>query len=238
MFAGSVTYALRHFGAAEVARLLGDGDVLVCHANGLSDEEVRVLGAHGCGIATVAYTHENLWYGTAPIPALTRAGCAVAIATDGAAPYTSLDLWRELPRATWNQWIATGAQGVMPPETVLRMVTIDAARALRMSDRIGSLAPGKDADLIVVDLDAPHLGPLADLAQSLAFYASAADVRDVVAKGELLLRHRVPVRVDPTAILARARDEAARALERTDLSRYGRGGPTRWRGAPDWPPPK
>ncbi len=238
MFAGSVAYALRHFGAAEVARLLCGGDVLVCHANGLSDEEVRILGAHGCGIATVAYTHENLWYGIASIPALMKAGCAVAIATDGAAPYTSLDLWRELARTAWNQWMATGAQKVMPPETLLRMVTIDAARALRMSDRIGSLAPGKDADLIVVDLDAPHLGPAADLAQSLVFYATAADVRDVVAKGEVLLRRRVPIRVDAAAILARAREEAARALERNDLSIYGRDPAVRWGGAPEWPPPQ
>jgi len=235
MFAGSVAYALHHFGAAEVARLLGDGDVLVCHANGLAEDEVRVLGAQRCGIATVAQTHENLWYGVAPIPALVRAGCAVAIATDGAAPYTSLDLWREPPRAAWNQWLATGSQGVMPPETLLRMVTIDAARALRMADRIGSLAPGKDADLIVVDLDAPHLGPIADLAQSLAFYAGAADVRDVVAKGKILLRERVPLLVDAGAIMARARDEAARALARSDLAPYRRGGTARWRGAPDWP---
>jgi cytosine/adenosine deaminase-related metal-dependent hydrolase len=234
MFAGSVDYALRHFGAAEVARLLGHGDVLVAHANGLPPAECEVLGAARCGIATVAFTHENLWYGVAPIPDLVQAGCAVAITTDGAAPYASLDLWREPTRAAWNQWTARGSQMLMPPETLLRMVTIDAARALRLDHRIGSLVPGKDADIVVLDLAAAHLGPVADLAQSLAFYATASDVRDVVAKGDWLLRDRVPLRVDPAGILARARAEAAQALDRTDLAPYRRGS-ARWSGSVDWP---
>ena len=236
MFAGSVDYAVRHFGKAEVERLLGRGDVTVAHANGLSDCECAVLGAAGCGIATVAFTHENLWYGVAPIPELVRAGCAVAITTDGAAPYTSLDLWREPSRAAWNQWTASGTQAVMPPETLLRMITIDAARALRLDHRIGSLAPGKDADIVVVDLSAAHFGPVADLAQSLAFYATASDVRDVVARGEWLLSARVPQRVDRNAIMAAARREAAEALGRTDLGPFRRG-PGRWSGAADWPAP-
>jgi len=236
MFRGSVDYALHHFGRAETGRLLGDGDVLVCHANGMGGAEAETLGAHRCGVATVAYTHENLWYGMAPIPELIRAGCRVAAATDGAAPYTSLDLWREPARTAWNQWLSEGAQTVMPPETLLRMITIDAAKALGLGGRKGSLEAGKDADVIVVDLSAPHLGPVADLAQSLAFYATAADVRDVCALGRLLMRDRRALRVDEGAIVGRAREEAARALATADLAPYRRG-PDPWRGSAAWPTP-
>jgi cytosine/adenosine deaminase-related metal-dependent hydrolase len=235
VFGGSVAFAQRHFGAAEVARLLS-GPVVAAHANGLAPEEIDVLGAHGCGIATVAFTHENLWYGMAPIPALVRAGCKVAITTDGAAPYASLDPWRELSRAAWNQWIAADTQSVMPPETLLRMVTIDAARALALDHRIGSLAPGKDADLIVMDLGAPHLGAVHDLPSSLAIYATASDVRDVIAKGSLLLRRRRPLRVDAPSILAAARDHGRRAVARVDLRPYARGA-TPWCGGAEWPKP-
>ncbi len=220
MFAGSVTYALRHFGATEVARLLGRGDVLVAHANGLSSSEIEVLGQARCGVATVAFTHENIWYGIAAIPELASAGCAVSIATDGAAPYTSLDLWKELSRAAWNQWTAKGEQDVMSPESLLRMVTLEAARALGLEDRIGSLEPGKDADIIVVNIRSPHLGPVADLARSLAFYATASDVRDVIAKGEWLLRDRRPHRVDREEILDRACIEASRALEGVNVRQF------------------
>ncbi len=234
MFRGSVDFALAHFGRAETARILGDGSVLAAHCNGLSAEEAQVLGAHRCGVAAVAFTHENLWYGVAPLPALIRAGCAVAATTDGAAPYTSLDLWREPARTAWNQWTAAGSQSVMPPETLLRMVTIDAARALGMADRVGSLTPGKDADLVVVDLAAAHFGPVADLAQSLVFYAAAGDVRDVVAKGVALMRDRRPTRADPGAIVAQAREQAAAALAGVDLRPYARGDDA-WKGGPDWP---
>jgi 5-methylthioadenosine/S-adenosylhomocysteine deaminase len=235
VFRGSIEFALRHFGTRDVERLLS-GPVIAAHANGLADEEIRVLGAHGCGIAAVAFTHENLWYGMAPIPALLRAGCKVAITTDGAAPYASLDPWRELSRTAWNQWLAADSQSVLPPETLLRMVTIDAARALGRGDRIGSLAPGKDADVIVVDLDAPHFGAVHDLPTSLALYATAADTRDVVAKGALVLRGRKPSRVDAPAIKATARDLAARAAARIDLSAYRRGAAP-WRAGADWPKP-
>lgn len=235
VFAGSVAFAMRHFGPGEVARLLR-GPVIAAHANGLAPDEIAILGEHGCGIATVAFTHENLWYGMAPIPALIRAGCKVAITTDGAAPYASLDPWRELSRTAWNQWTAAGTQSVMPPETLLRMITIDAARALALDHRVGSLAPGKDADLIVLDLDAPHFGAVHDLPTSLALYATASDIRDVIAKGRPLLRGRRPLRVDAPAILASARHHARRAVERIDLAPYGRGA-TPWSGAPEWQRP-
>lgn len=236
MFRGSIAYAREHFGAGEVARLLGDGDVLVCHANDMAPSEIEVLGSHGCGIGTVAFTHENLWYGMAPIPAMVAAGCRVAITTDGSAPYASLDLWREPARAAWNQWMAHGTQMVMPPETLLRMITIDAARALGLGARKGSLEVGKDADLVVVDLHAPHFGPITDLAQSLVLYATAADVRDVIADGRVVMRRRKPLMVDEFMIMDRAREEAARARALTDLEPYGRGA-DRWRGAAEWPLP-
>lgn len=221
MFRGSVAFARAMFGEQETARLLGP-DVAIAHANGLDDDEVALLGARGCGIASVAYTHENLWYGVAPIPKLIAAGCPVAVTTDGAAPYTSLDLWREMARARWNQWMVTGDQRLLTPEQTLRTVTIDAARVLNLSDRVGSLEPGKDADLILVDLSGPHLGPVADLAASLVGYATSADVRTVIAKGEVLLRDRTPLRVDRDAILAAAREEAAKALAHIDLAPYRR----------------
>ena len=90
MFKGSVDFALKHFGRAAVDHLLG-ADVMIAHANGLGPDEVAVLGQNTCNVATVAYTHENLWYGYAPVVELLEAGANVTISTDGAAPYTSLD---------------------------------------------------------------------------------------------------------------------------------------------------
>lgn len=232
MFAGSVDYALRHFGESESERLLSQTHVTVAHANGMSPAEARVLGRHRCGIATVAFTHENLWYGVAPIPALREAGCPIAITTDGAAPYTSYDLWREPTRAAWNQWGASGTQAILPPETLLAMVTIEAAAAIGIEREVGSLEAGKQADVICVDLDKPHIGPVHDVAQTLVLYATAADVRDVLVAGHVLMRDRRPLRVDESAILAAARSEATAAMTRVDVSSYRRADP--WDGRTNW----
>ena len=89
---------------------------------------------------------------------LLNAGANVAIATDGTAPYASYDL-SKIPRALWEQWIRFKDLSCSPRK-VLRMVTIDAARALGMDDLVGSLEVGKRADIILVDMDQPHLTPV------------------------------------------------------------------------------
>jgi 5-methylthioadenosine/S-adenosylhomocysteine deaminase len=225
MFAGSVAFALEHFGSAEVDRLLGP-DVVVAHANGLAEREVEVLGARGCSVATVAYTHENLWYGYAPIVELLAAGANVAIATDGTAPYTSYDLLREPARAMWHQWMAHESQDVLPHAKALRMITIDAARALGLADEIGSLEVGKRADVIAIDFDRPHLTPMTSVPVLLTHYASGHDVDLVVVDGAVLVREGRVRSVDVDEVLEQAREEAARAFERFDVTAYlGRGLP-------------
>jgi 5-methylthioadenosine/S-adenosylhomocysteine deaminase len=230
MFRGSVAYALRHFGRAEVERLVGP-DVVVAHANGLGPDEVELLGARRVAIASVAHTHENLWYGVAPLVELLDAGATVTIATDGTAPYASYDLLREPARATWHQWIAQGTQRVMPPGTVLRMITIEAARALGMADEIGSLEPGKRADLVVIDLDRPHLTPLTSVPVLLTQYATGHDVATVVLDGRVVVRDGRPVDVDVPAVLAMARSEAEAAFGRQDVSAFTRWDRAFWRSA-------
>ena len=219
MFRGSVAYALEHLGPEATLRLLGP-DVVVAHGNGLAPDEIATLGQAGSSVATVAYTHENLWYGYAPMRELLRAGANVTISSDGAAPYTSLDLWRELSRAIWNQWNTSDDQRALPPGKALRMVTIDAARALGMDDEIGSLEVGKRADLITVDLNRPHLLPAGSIPRLLCLYGGGHDVDTVVVDGVVRLRSGRPLSVDLAEVMALAREEAALALERIDSGRY------------------
>jgi 5-methylthioadenosine/S-adenosylhomocysteine deaminase len=230
MFRGSVDYALRHFGRDEVERLVGP-DVVVAHANGLSTTEVELLGARRVGIASVAHTHENLWYGVAPLVELLDAGATVSIATDGTAPYASYDLLREPSRATWHQWLAHGTQRVMPPGTVLRMITAEAARALGMADEIGSIVPGKRADLVVVDLDRPHLTPTTSIPVLLTQYATGHDVAIVVVDGRVVVREGRLVDVDVDEVVALARREAAAVFGREDVGAFTRWDRAFWRGS-------
>lgn len=157
-FGGSVAFALQHFGSDLTASLLGS-DVLLAHCNGLSEDEIAVLGEHHVGVSVVPFTHENLLYGTCPVIELLEAGANVTISTDGTAPYSSYDLFKEIPRTTWAQWNRFGSQDVLPPGKALRMVTIDAARALGLDDEIGSLEPEKEPTSFWSICSAPILSP-------------------------------------------------------------------------------
>jgi len=225
----AVDYALRQWGRETVERLLGP-DVVVAHANGLAAGEIELLGSTRSNVASAPSTAENLWYGYAPIVELLEAGANVAIATDGAAPRFGFDLWKDISRAMWHQWLAHRSQEVLPPGKALRMVTIDAARALGMDGEIGSLEAGKRADVITVDLDRPHLTPQAFVPQLLTYYVNGNDVDTVIVDGRVLLRGGGTTGVDAEAILENARAEAARAFERIDLAPYIEIGRAFWHG--------
>jgi cytosine/adenosine deaminase-related metal-dependent hydrolase len=151
---------------------------------------------------------------------LLQAGANVTISSDGAAPYTSLDLWRELSRSIWNQWNATGDQQALPPGKALRMVTIDAARALGLASEIGSLEVGKRADLITIDLNRPHLLAAGSVPRLLCHYGGGHDVDTVVVDGVVLMRSGRPLSIDTDEVMDLAREEVIRALERIDTTPY------------------
>jgi 5-methylthioadenosine/S-adenosylhomocysteine deaminase len=232
LFRGSVAFARRHFGEDAVAHLLRD-DVVVAHGNGFDADEIAVLGERRVHLATVAHTHEDLWYGVAPIVELLEAGANVAIATDGAAPYASYDLLREPSRATWHQWVAQRSQHALPPGKALRMITIDAARALGLGDVVGSLEVGKRADLIAIDLRQPHLTPWSagSLPYLLVQYATGRDVAHVVADGEVLLEGGRYLRLDVEAVVADAAREAEAAFARVGVEAYRTPDRASWRAA-------
>jgi 5-methylthioadenosine/S-adenosylhomocysteine deaminase len=97
------------------------------------------------------------------------------------------------------------------------MATREGARALGLESEIGSIEPGKRADIIVVNLDRPHLAPGADPYSTLVYAARGTDVRHTVVDGAVLVRDGRPVRVDPAEVTAAARAEAAALLARAGL---------------------
>lgn len=229
-FAGSLSFALQHYGAERVSRLL-DGKVALAHCNALGAEEIEVLGSHGTGICVVPFTHENILYGSCPVIELLDAGANVTISTDGTAPYCSYDLFKEISRAIWAQWQRFQDQTVLPPGKALRMVTIDAARALGMDHLVGSLEPGKRADIILVDFNRPHLVPNTNIPRQLAFYTSGSDVDTVIINGQIIMLGRKVLTVDEEEVIAFAREEAARAFARQDLSHFTEMNAAFWQGS-------
>lgn len=229
-FVGSLTYGLEKYGPARVRSLLGP-DVALAHCNGLGADEIEVLGETGSGICVVPFTHENILYGPCPVIELLEAGANVTITTDGTTAYTSYDLFPEISRAMWTQWTRFADQHVLPAGKALRMVTIDAARALGMDHLIGSLEPNKRADIIMVNLAQPHLTPQTLLPYQLALYANGHDVDTVLVNGRILKRGGVVCAVIETEIVEYAREQAERAFARRDIREYRKMSREFWRGA-------
>ena len=180
--------------------LLGP-DVLLAHAVDLTGREIAALARTGTAVAHCPVSNLKLGCGIAPVPRLLGAGVTVGLGTDGAVSSNSLDVLGAVRQAALVHK-AAGDPTAVGAEQAVRMATIEGARALGLGDQLGSLEAGKRADLIVVDLDAPHLRPPHDPWSTLAYAAHSADVRDTVVDGRVLMRGRELLTLDERAVLA------------------------------------
>jgi cytosine/adenosine deaminase-related metal-dependent hydrolase len=119
---------------------------------------------------------------------------------------------------------------LLPAGRAIRLVTVEAAALLGMGHEIGSLEVGKKADIILIDLDQPHLVPCEDLANMVAFYVRGNDVDTVIVDGAVLMEGREVTTVNEAAVLEYAREEARRSFERIDVSPYLDHGYGFWQG--------
>ncbi len=169
--------------------------LMAVHAVHLLEEEIRSLAHFGCTMVHCPSSNLKLASGFAPVGELLAAGVNVALGTDGAASNNRLDMFEEMRLAAFLAKATTGDAAALPAEAALRMATICGARALGLDDRIGSLEPGKQADIIAVDLDAIDLVPCYHPASHLVYAAGRRDVSHVWIGGEPLVRNGELVRL-------------------------------------------
>jgi 5-methylthioadenosine/S-adenosylhomocysteine deaminase len=182
-------HGMRPVEVVEKAGLLKKG--LICaHCLLVSDSDIeRMAHAQVC-VAHNARSNAKAGRGIAPVEAMRRAGIPVGIATDGPMSGNTLDLFSQFAPVSMFQKLAGHSRKPMPAVEIIRMATIDGARVLGLDHKIGSLRPGKKADLIRIDLSAPRMQPVYDIYASLVFSAMPVDVRDVMVAGRWLMRDR------------------------------------------------
>jgi 5-methylthioadenosine/S-adenosylhomocysteine deaminase len=125
--------------------------------------------------------------GVAPAARMAAAGVNVAIGTDGPASNNDLDMWEEMRTAALQQKVATGDPCAFTAMETLRMATVGGARALGLGGVTGQLAAGMAADVILVDIEKPHLYPHSDIVANLAYCAKASDVDTVIVDGRVVV---------------------------------------------------
>lgn len=180
--------------------LLGP-DLLIAHAVDLTGPEIAALARTGTSVAHCPVSNLKLGCGIAPVPRLLSAGVTVGLGTDGAVSSNTLDVLGAVRQAALIHK-AAGDPTAVGAEQAVRMATLEGARALGLGDHLGSLEPGKRADLIVLDLNAPQVRPAHNPWSTLAYAAHSADVRDTVVDGRILMRDRVLTTLDEATTLA------------------------------------
>jgi 5-methylthioadenosine/S-adenosylhomocysteine deaminase len=187
-------------------RLLADHGVV------LSEADRELLAASGAGVAHCPESNMKLASGIAPVSDLLGRGIPVGLGTDGCASNNNLDLLQEMDTAAKLQKVYCQDPTVLPAPAALELATRGGARVLGLEKELGTLAPGLKGDLIVIDLDQPHLTPLYDPYSHLVYAATGADVQTVLVNGRIVVQDRRLLSFDLEETLARARELAGGLL--------------------------
>ena len=181
------------------------------HCIHVTDSDIETLAARGVTVSHNPQSNMKISSGVAPVERMRAAGALVTVATDGTCSNNDLDLWEELRTAAFLQKSATGDPTALPAWEALRMATANGARAMGYADgELGVLREGALADLIVVDLQKPHLQPIHDVVSNLVYCGKASDVDTVVVDGRIVVENRRIEGVDLPALYAGAAEAVRR----------------------------
>jgi 5-methylthioadenosine/S-adenosylhomocysteine deaminase len=194
------------YGRTPVAHLANIGflspSLIADHCVVLTEEDMTFLKDFDVKVAHNPESNMKLASGIAPIPELRRGGITVGIGTDGCASNNNLDMFQEMDTAAKLHKVHTLDPTVMDARTVVRMATIDGARVLGIGDTTGSLEAGKKADIIIIDVNRPHLIPMYNVYSHLVYAVTGSDVDTVIVHGRVLMEGRAFTKLDVDEVMA------------------------------------
>ena len=191
--------------------------VALAHCVHLNNHEMAILKSSGTHVAHCPSSNSKLGSGIAPVKELLNRGISVSLGADGAACNNRLDMFSEMRLAALLQKTLHGPD-TLTAETVLRMATVEGARALGEQDALGTLEAGKRADVIVVRLNELHVTPRTDLVSTMVYATQATDVDTVIIDGEVVMRQRKLLTIDEAETIAAANREQEELLRRAGLN--------------------
>jgi 5-methylthioadenosine/S-adenosylhomocysteine deaminase len=180
-----------------------DANTLLVHAVWVDDDDIAIIKASGAAVSHNPESNMKLASGIAPVPSYLAAGIPTGLGTDGCASNNDLDLFAEMDMTAKLHKVALLDPSTAGAHIVLKMATIEGARAIGLDAQIGSLEPGKQADLIVVETRNPHLVPLYNPVSQVVYAVHGSDVKDVMVAGKMLVRDRSLATLDWEDILKR-----------------------------------
>jgi 5-methylthioadenosine/S-adenosylhomocysteine deaminase len=205
------------YGKSPVEHLLSLGilgpHLIADHCVHLDSEDIEILAEHKVRVIHNPESNMKLASGVAPVPELLARGVVVGLGTDGCASNNNLDLLGEMDMAAKLHKVHNMDPTVMDALTVLKMATIEGARALGLEGLTGSLEPGKKADLIVVDSKSPHMTPMYNPFSHLVYSARGNDVVHAIINGQQVMENRNLLTLNLTEIMTDAKEKSLQIKE-------------------------
>jgi 5-methylthioadenosine/S-adenosylhomocysteine deaminase len=181
------------------------GWTLAAHGVWVDDADLKIIKARDVGLSHCPSSNTKLASGVAPVVKILDLGIPMGLGTDGVAGSNNdHDMMEEMDLAAKLQKVTTGDPRALPAEQAFAMATILGARALRLDRAIGSLEKNKRADMITIQIDAPHAVPMYSVYSQLVYALKASDVADVMVNGRPIVRYRKMLTLDAGAVIAKA----------------------------------
>jgi len=179
--------------------------VKAVHCVHLNHRDIEILKRRGVKVAHCPESNMKLASGQAPVVELLDEGVVVGLGTDGAASNNNLNLFEEMDAAAKFHKAICSDPTVMDAKAVLKMATSEAAKVVFKEKEIGSLEVGKTADLIILNLNLPHLVPLYNIYSHLVYSAGGAEVETVIINGKLIMEEKNILTIDEAEVMDQAR---------------------------------
>ncbi|MBU4415289.1 MAG: amidohydrolase, partial [Proteobacteria bacterium] len=181
-----------------------DNDTLLVHSIWVDDDDIDIIANSGAKVSVCTESEMKLASGIAPVIKFLEAGIKVGLGADGSASNNDLDLFQEMDSTAKLHKVNILDPTVMDAKTVFKLATIDGAGALGLDDEIGSIETGKQADIIIIDVNKPHLVPMYNPVSHIVYSACGSDVQDVIIAGNVIVRDQKILTFDVEEILERA----------------------------------
>ncbi len=175
--------------------------VMLAHGVHIDNESIETLKEISGGIVHNPVSNQKLGSGIADIRKLRSNGINVALGTDGQGSTNTLDMFEEIKSAAYLQKVIYQSATALSGEDVLKMATIEGAKVLGIDSEVGSLEENKKADIIIIDINKPHLCPMHDIYSLLAYSANGADVETSIINGQIVMENRQILNADEQEIM-------------------------------------
>ncbi len=189
-----------------------DVPVVLAHGIYVSDSDIEILKNIKGGISHNPISNCKLSSGICDVVKLRKNGINIGLGTDGIGSTTTMDMFEEMKTAAYLQKVNTMQPSSILAYDILKMATIEGAKVLGMEDEIGTLEPGKKADMIFIKTDKLHLCPENDVCANLVYSANGADVESVMIDGKIIMQNRKMINLDEKEVIRQVKKIAKRLL--------------------------